>query len=129
MLPIHVGWLEFPRVICQQMGPLVSRMGATVKRCFDVTNALLAASAQLNAVSPVSGLATLEKPSIKWRYKFAEPKNCRMFLTLPDAAQSLIDCILTGDLAAEVHKARELLNVLDASRLSPIVDWLNLCRR
>jgi hypothetical protein len=37
----------------------------TVKRCFDVTNALLAASAQLNAVSAVSGLATLEKPSIE----------------------------------------------------------------
>jgi hypothetical protein len=35
------------------------------KRCFDVTNALLAASAQLNAVSAVSGLAILEKPISK----------------------------------------------------------------
>jgi hypothetical protein len=58
--------------------------------------------------------------------QFAKPKNCRMFLTLPGAAQSLIDCNCTGHLAVEVRKARELLNVLDASRFSPILDLLNL---
>jgi hypothetical protein len=52
-----------------------------------------------------------------------------MFLTLPGAAQSLIDCNCTGNLAVEVRKARELLNVLDASRLSPILDWPNLYRQ
>jgi hypothetical protein len=101
MLPIHVGWLEFPRVICHQMGPLVSRMGATVKGCFNVAVALLAASIQLSAVlalapflvSSGSSLATPEKPA-----------------------------------TVGVREAPELLKVLEASRTRPILGRLPPCQ-
>jgi hypothetical protein len=92
------------------MGPLVTRMGATVKGCFNVAVALLAAPIQLSAVlalapflvSSGSSLATPEKPAT------AKLENCRTFSTSSGEAHSSIDCIFADDRSSQVQ---ELLKV------------------
>jgi hypothetical protein len=144
MLPIDVGWLEFPRVICHQMGPLVSRTVATVQGCLNVATALLAASVQLSAVSAPapflvssgSGLATPEKPATVEVCEAQELQNVldasrRNPRTAESSwsfsAQANPRSAASFKLPTVVRKARELLNVLDASRRSPLLDRLPLC--